>query len=107
MKKDKWLGKSINERLQWYSKKFAELNESLSSGKPADHSREQLQEIKKRMVFDGTPSESRMNNGDESQKKYYESVYKAYKSLPNMNTDISEWSKELVRAKELLKIKKC
>ncbi|MDR8390306.1 hypothetical protein NC796_04080 [Aliifodinibius sp. S!AR15-10] len=101
MDQTEWLNRSVEERLEWYTSEIDRLIRSLDASETKS-SKEILQEIKKRMIFDGTPSDNRMSEESEKQKGYYKSIYKAYKTLPNVGDDQEEWNDNLARSKEIL-----
>lgn len=101
MRKDEWVTRPIDQRLQWYREQINSLVDSIKDEK-ASANGELLQELKKRMIYDGTPSENRMSEDSEREKQYYESVYSAYKALPNIDTDTKKWPEKLVETRELL-----
>ncbi|MFH5832801.1 hypothetical protein ACG2F4_12200 [Halalkalibaculum sp. DA3122] len=102
MTKEEWMNKSIDERLEWYVAQVGSLMEE--EGNSGQKTRRQLlQEVKKRIIFDGTPSENRMKEGNKREKRYYAAVYKAYKALPNIDTEQEKWTDMLDEAQKILR----
>ena len=105
MNKDEWVNTPTETRLSWYTEKISDLlgtiqKEGVSS---SSDMKERLREIKTRMVYDGTPSSNRMAEQSAESEPYYRCVYKAYKVLPKITADPSEWPAELKKANSTLK----
>lgn len=103
MKKNEWVQKPFEERVKWYRSKLSELKELLSADSTRqDQCEEILKKLKMRMVFDNTPSDDRSENGSEQDKLYHQTIYEAYKALPDFDTQRKDWERSIGQTNKLL-----
>lgn len=104
-----WLGKPISERREWYYHELDKLFDYLVKMEPSvnpetmSNSRKILEEIRRRMELDRKAGSEPNTTGEEISEYYY-AVDKAYKELPQTetDTDANVWFGKLGRAIEVL-----